>query len=664
MNSIMTKLKDLQDFLSRVPLFSSIPADHIREIAGLFTKEFYHKGDVICRQDEPGNSMYVIHSGTVSVFKKADGQVFFMNELKRGNFFGEMSLLSGAHRNSTVEASLDVTVFCLTRENFDVLIKTNRSIGLYLSRFYAKRMSIEAKGGCPQAMVPTFYAVSATGPELGVSHFLYSVSFHISDESHKRVVVIEPHLEGDRIMERYDLTRIECPDQGLFRLLPPDSYKFEDIHWYQHLSGFHVLQLRTGFSDRLSEIMPILMASLKESYDVVFFNLTHCLNDMERLFIRLCDRTLLLIHNTEEKLGDVRSRLSELEVICGTSAFLGRIRVGVSHLYGEKGVARQELKQRLGLSETPGIWVDRSELAINDRIDTEKCFPVRGPRAVAREIAGIRLGLALGAGGARGWAHIGVLKVLEEAGIHIDMISGTSMGALVGGIYAATASVEKLKLSTIDHILTKADTRRKIFDYTLPRQGLFRGNKAAQLVRNAVNNADFMDLMIPTYLVGVDILNEEEVIFETGDVTNAVRSSIAIPAVFSPFKHQGRWMVDGGLLNPVPVDVLLRKGADMVIAVCIESKPSETKPLKKKPSIKQIISQTISIVHGRATSDFVKNADLVLYPDVGAYAWDDFHQGIALMRCGMEECFGRLPDIKKMITEKQGRDTGLGIKRI
>lgn len=660
----MTKLHDLHDFLSRVPLFSSVPADQIRAIAGLFTKKFYHKGDVICRQGESGDSMYVIHSGTVSVFKETNEQSVFVNELKRGNFFGEMSLLSGSHRNSTVEASLDVTVFCLTRENFDILIKTNRSIGLYLSRFYAKRMSIEAKGGSPQAMIPTFYAVSATGPELGVSHFLYSVSFHISNESHKRVVVIEPHLEADKIMQKYDLARMECPDSGLFRLLPSDSYKVEDIHWYKHLSGFHVLQLQTGFSDRLSEIMPVLMAGLKESYDVVFFNLTHCLNDMERLFIRLCDRTLLLIHNTEEKLGDVRSRLSKLEVICGTSAFLGRIRVGVSHLYGEKGVPRQELKQRLGLSETPGIWVDRSELAINDRIDTEKCFPVRGPRAVAREIACIRLGLALGAGGARGWAHIGVLKVLEDAGLHIDMISGTSMGALVGGIYAATASVEKLKQSTINQFLTRADTRRKIFDYTLPRQGLLRGKKAAQLVRKAVNNADFLDLMIPTYLVGVDILNEEEVIFETGDVTDAVRSSIAIPAVFSPFKHQGRWMVDGGLLNPVPVDVLLRKGADMVIAVCIESKHSETKTPKKSPSIKQIISQTISIVHGRATSDFVKNADLVLYPDVGAYAWDDFHQGIALMRHGMEACFERLPDIKKMIAEKQGRDTGLEIKRI
>nr|WP_320015568.1 cyclic nucleotide-binding and patatin-like phospholipase domain-containing protein [uncultured Desulfobacter sp.] len=648
-----TELQDLHDFLSRVPLFSSVPADQIREIAGLFTKKFYFKGDVICRQGEPGDSMYVIRSGMVSVSKQADGQRLFVSELKRGDFFGEMSLLSGSHRNSTVEASLDVTVFCLTRENFDVLIKTNRSIGLYLSRFYAKRMSVEAEGGGCQALTPTFYAVSATGPELGVSHFLYSVSFHISDESHKRVVVIEPHLKADRIMQKYDLTRMECPDPGLFSFLPPDSYNAAEINWYEHLSGFRVLQLRTGFSDRLSEIMPVLMTGLKESYDVVFFNLTYCLNDMERLFIRLCDRTLLLIHNTEEKLGEVRSRLSTLEAIYENSAFLGRIRVGVSHLYGETGVARQELKQRLGLSETPGIWVDRSELAVNDRIDTDKCFPVRGARAVAREIAGIRLGLALGAGGARGWAHIGVLKVLEDAGIHIDMISGTSMGALVGGIYAATASVEKLKQSTIDLFLTRADTRRKIFDYTLPRKGLLKGKKAAQLVRTAVNNADFLDLMIPTYLVGVDILNEEEVIFETGDVTDAVRSSIAIPAVFSPFKHQGRWMVDGGLLNPVPVDVLLRKGADMVIAVSIESKPSQAKTQEKDPGIKQIISQTISIVHGKAASDFVKNANLVLYPDVGAYAWDDFHQGIALMRQGMDECLERLPDIKRMIAEKQ-----------
>jgi len=653
-----TDVQDLVDFLSKIPLFSSIPADQIHEIAGLFKKETVRKGDVICQQGDPGDSMYVIRSGMVSLFKKIQGRRVYLSELKRGDFFGEISLLSDEPRNATVRVSLDAALFCLTRENFETLIKTNKSIGLYLSRYYAKRMTLEDRGGGQKKKAPVFYAVSATGPDLGVSHFLYSVSFHISDESRKRVLVIEPHLGGDRIMEKYGLSRIECPDPGLFALLPEKSYRPGEIHWFSHGSGFGVLQLKTGFSDRLPEILPVMMEGIQENYDVVFVNLTHYLNEMEQLFVRLCDRTLLLIHNTGEKMEGVQHRIAELEKICGASAFLGRIRVGVSHLYGEKGIDRQNLKEQLGLSEIPNIWVDRSDHAFNDRIDTCKCFPVKGPRAVAREIAGIRLGLALGAGAARGWAHIGVLKVLEDAGIHIDMISGASMGALVGGIYAASASVEVMKRSTIDLFSTKADVRKKIFDYTFPRQGLLKGKKAAALVRHAVNDADFMDLQIPAYIVGVDILNGEEVIFETGDVTDAVRSSIAIPAIFYPFRHQGRWMVDGGLLNPVPVDVLLRKGADMVIAVSIEPRTGGPRKEEKAPGIKKIVSQTISIVHGRATGDFVKNADLVLYPDVEEYAWDDFHKGLSMMRCGMEECRGRLGNIQKMIEEKGARGAG------
>ena len=658
-----TDSQDLVDFLSNVPLFSSVPKNQVKEVAGLFTKQSFQKGEIICRQGDPGDTMYVIRSGMVSLFRDDDSREVYLSELKRGDFFGELSLLSCEPRNATARVSLDAVLFCLIRENFEILIKRNKSIGLYLSRHYAKRMTIEdltgkepGTGGGRKA--PVFYAVSATGPDLGVSHFLYSVSFHISDESRKRVLVIEPHLAADRIMEKYGLGRVECPAPKLFDLLPEKSYQPRDIQWFAHESGFEVLQLTTGFSDRLPEVMPVLMEGMQESYDVVFFNLTHLLNEMERLFVRLCDRTLLLIHNTLDKIETVKARLSKLEQICGASAFLGRIRVGVSHLHGEKGVVRQELREYLGLSETPSIWVDRSDLAFWDRIDTGKCFPVKGPRAVAREIAGIRLGLALGAGAARGWAHIGVLKVLEAAGIHIDMIAGTSMGALVGGIYAATASVDALKRSTIDLFPTRAEAKKKIFDYTLPRKGLLKGKKAAGLVRRAVNNADFLDLQIPAYIIGVDILKGEEVIFETGDVTDAIRSSIAIPAVFFPFRHQDRWMVDGGLLNPVPVDVLLRKGADMVIAVSIEPRDGGRTNQEKPPSIKQIVSQTISIVHGRATGDFVKKADMVLYPNVGEYAWDDFHKGVSLMRVGMEACFERLEDIRKMIRIKRARSTG------
>lgn len=650
--------QDLVDFLSKVPLFSSVPISQIIETADLFTQEHFLKERVICRQGDPGDAMYIIRSGIVSIFKEIGGRDVYVADLKRGDFLGEISLLSDEPRNATARVSLDTIAYCLTRENFEILIKNNKSIGLYLSRHYARRMVMDEKRRPGKKNVPVFYAVSATGPDLGVSHFLYTVAFHISDESEKRVLVIEPHLEPERIMEKFGLNRTACPDPGLFSLLPHNSYNEKNFHWFVHESGFTVLQLDTGFSDRLSEVMPLMMEALQQNFDIVFVNLSHYLLSMERLFVRLCDKTLVLMHNTREKLDPVRKRLGELEQICGASSFLGRIRAGVSHLHGQRGIPRQELKRLLGLAETPAIWVDRSDDAFNERIDTKKCFPVRGARAVAREIAGIRLGIALGAGGARGWAHIGVLKVLENAGIHIDMISGASMGALVGGIYAATASADQLQKDTIEMFPTKSAAKRKIFDYTFPLQGLLKGGKAANLVRRAVSNADFLDLMIPAYFVGVDILKGEEVVLETGDVTDAIRSSISIPAIFSPYRHQGRWMADGGLLNPVPVDILLRKGADMVIAVCIESRSRGRGETNRAPGIKEMVFQTMSIVHGRATGDFAKNADLVLYPAVKGIAWDDFHKGITLMRYGMEACFERLEEIKNMIQAK-GAQRGL-----
>lgn len=645
-------LQDLIEFLLKIPLFSSVPPEQINKIADLFKRKTYQKEAIICHQGDPGDSMYVIRSGIVSVFKEIGGKEVYISDIKRGGFFGEISLLSGASRNATIRVSLDTTVYCLTRKNFEILVKNNKSIGLYLSRHYAKRMVLEETNHPGKKNVPVFYAVSATKPDLGVSHFLYTVSYHISDESKKRVLIIEPHLEPERIMRKYGLTMVACPDPGLFALLPENSYRPEDIHWFLHESGFTVLQLNKGFSNRLSEVVPVMMEELQLNFDIIFVNLSHYLTSMERLFVRLCDKTLVLMSNTHETLVDIRRRLDDLEQICGASAFLGRIRVGVSHLYGQKGIPRQEMKTLLNLPEIPNIWVDQSDDAFNDRIDTKKCFPVKGARAVAREIAGIRLGIAFGAGAARGWAHIGVLKVLEDAGIHIDMISGASMGALVGGIYAATASTRQLRKDTIDLFPTKRAARKEIFDYTFPIQGFLKGGKAANLVRTAVNQADFMDLMIPAYIVAVDIMKGEEVVFETGDVTDAIRSSISIPAIFSPYKYKGRWMVDGGLLNPVPVDVLLRKGADMVIAVCIEPRNGGSGETGRAPGIKEMISRTISIVHGRATGDFARNADIVLYPDVKKYAWDDFHKGVSLMRYGMEECFEHLEEIKNLIQAK------------
>lgn len=645
--------QDLEHFILNIPLFSSIPASQIHEMTQRFHYASYKKGDIICREGEPGDAMYIIRSGVVTVHSEMDGREVFISELRRGDFFGEMTLLSDSPRNGTAEVLLDAMIYYIRRKDFEELLVQNKSMGLYLSRYYARRI---AAGGMGEGMGsrgenspsrPIFYAVSATDPGLGLYHFLYSVSFHISTESPKRVLIVEPQHELRKIMHKLGLFDVKCPDMTLFDLLPSGVYRSGDFHWFQHQSAFTVLQVNKGFSEHLSQSLPHLMESLRDRFDLIFFALSHQFNEVEKLLVRLCDKNLVLINNTKEALPQVRKRLDQIESIAGPG--LDRVRVGVSHLLGTRGVARQDLKLLLNLSEIPRIWVDRSDAAYQDSIDTEKRFPVKGARAVAREIAGVRIGLALGAGAARGWAHIGVLKVLEEEGIPIDMIAGTSMGALVGGIYAAKPSVYHLKKYTIDLFPSRKAARKKIFDYTFPFQGVLRGRKAMRLVSTAIDDADFLDLQIPAFFAGVDIIKGEEVLMESGSVTHAIRSSLSIPGIFQPYRYNGRWMVDGGLLNPVPVDRLIQKGADRVIAVCVEKQNQVGAPKDKPPGIMSVISKTMSIVHGRATGKFAEQADIVLYPDVQGFAWDDFHKGDILMNRGIDAAKERIDEIRQLL---------------
>lgn len=637
---------ELEHFLDEVPLFSSVPYPQVQEIASCFHCFEFKKDSIVFRQGDKCDSMYIIRSGVVVISSEQDDKLLFQTELKRGDFFGEMALLSELPRNAGATVALDATLFCLKKEDFAILLAKNKNIGLFLSRLYARRLTFGFENK-PVKNKATFYTISATEPNLGLSHFLYSMSYHVATESNKKVLIVEPHLELESIMRKFGLSILTCPHENLFDLLPPSIYEKTDFQWFYHPSGFSVLQVNKGFNEKLVPVLPLLMESFKYRYDLVVFSLAHYFGNLEQQAVRLCDKNLLLINNTREALPDVTKKLNRLEEIAGIG--LDRVRVGVSHLCGSRGIAREQLRKELRLSETPQIWVDRTDKAFNDQIDIQKRFPVKGARAVAREIAGVRVGIALGAGAARGWSHIGVLKVLQDEGVHIDMIAGTSMGALVGAIFAATGSVDHLRQHTIDRFTTKHLTRKGIFDYTFPFRGLLRGRKAMNLVATAIDNADFMDLLIPTYLVGVDILKGEEVLFETGDVAKAVRSSLSLPAVFSPVWHQGRWMVDGGLLNPLPVNILEQKGANKIIAVCVENHRPNSQQTTRSPGILEVISRTIEIVHGRATSGFAQKSDIVIYPDVQGFAWDDFHKGEVLMQRGISACEEVIQEIKALV---------------
>jgi NTE family protein len=174
-----------------------------------------------------------------------------------------------------------------------------------------------------------------------------------------------------------------------------------------------------------------------------------------------------------------------------------------------------------------------------------------------------KIGLALGSGSARGWAHIGVIRALSETGIKIDYIAGTSIGSVVGSVFAAG------NINALEEVAVQLDWKQiaYLFDVVLPKSGLIDGKKVAGFVQNHLGKTNIEELPIPFCAVSTDLNTGDEVVIGEGDIIEAVRASISIPGIFTPVRNNGSILVDGGLVNPVPVSVVREMGADFVIAV-------------------------------------------------------------------------------------------------
>jgi len=173
------------------------------------------------------------------------------------------------------------------------------------------------------------------------------------------------------------------------------------------------------------------------------------------------------------------------------------------------------------------------------------------------------VGLALGSGSARGWSHIGVLRALDEAGLEIRYVAGTSIGSLVGAAYALN------KMDVLEDFARQLDWKQIVFflDVTFPRSGLIDGKKISDFFRSHVREMDIEELPIRYCAVATDLATGREVVLNKGDLIEAIRASISVPGIFTPVRKNGRFLVDGGLVNPVPVSAVRKMGADYVIAV-------------------------------------------------------------------------------------------------
>jgi len=252
-----------------------------------------------------------------------------------------------------------------------------------------------------------------------------------------------------------------------------------------------------------------------------------------------------------------------------------------------------------------------------------------------------KIGLVLGAGSSKGFAHIGVLKILESNKIPIHMIVGTSVGSVIGSLYAY--GYDAFQLQKLSFSIEKGD----IVDLTIPDNGFIKGEKLEEFVNKTLKYTPIEKLKIPFYAVATDIQNGQEIVFGRGNTGQAVRASCSIPGVFRPVKIGDKMYVDGGVVSPVAVDAAKRFGADIVIAVDISTEVEQTFP----GNTVETILQSLNIMYSKLASVQLSQANVVIKPKVGYIGSADFSKRHEAILEGEKAALEALPKIMEIVTQ-------------
>ena len=258
-----------------------------------------------------------------------------------------------------------------------------------------------------------------------------------------------------------------------------------------------------------------------------------------------------------------------------------------------------------------------------------------------------KIGLALGSGASRGFAHIGVIKVLEDVGIQPDYIAGSSMGSIIGALYAAGMTPNMME-GIASNISAKL-----CYDVGFSRRGFMQGKRLEELIRFLTRDKDFKDLSIPLSVTAVDLITNERVIIREGKVYKGVRASVSIPGLFQPVHDGDRVLIDGGILERVPVNVVRDMGADVVIGVDVAFRGKHRPP----ENFIETILQTMEVMELEIMKHNVPNDDIMICPEVYLANPMSLDSVETAVEAGKKAALKSIDKLKALVQADQDRNT-------
>ena len=652
-------MDDKLQVLVGVPLLASLGEELMKGMAERAEFVAVKKGDLVVHENDPGDALYVVVSGRLQAYTRlGSGRERVFTTYCNGDCFGEMPLLSGETQWASVRALSDSVLLKIPRQDFDDVVNRDPRVAVGFTRRMGHRMK-ELREEKHRAKTSNIIALYSALPGAGKTLLATNLVASLARETTEPVLLLD--FSGRQRSEA--LSRCE-------RLFNGNGHGYDSslvglvVHTPQGYDRVH-LELRGDEAE--SRLIAPLFGAVVKHYDYVLVELPNQPSASVMECLLQADQIYVIARNEDDQLSRTRVLLQDLRARATLEPKSKLILTAVGDAQTPR-VAEAERKVGQPVSYLLR-WIP--EMEIVESVDGVP-YVFRRPmeayslavRRMARELGNVMVGLALGTGAARGLAHIGVIRVLEREGLAVDMVAGSSMGSLVAAAWAVGKSADEMQ-----EIALRVKGRRaflKLLDPMFPGSGFIRGLKVADFLREIVDDLTFADTLIPLRISASDFNTMEEVVFDQGRLLDAIRASISIPGVFRPVALNGRTLIDGGITDPVPVDVLARAGVGKIIAVNtipnieemklrVTSKSDgemhETGPVLETPtSIINVYMRSMQAMQSRLAEDACARADIIVRPGgVPGAVWYDFYHPEKYIRAGELAAEAALPKLKELV---------------
>lgn len=666
-----------QDYnLSDIPLFAGLSEKELSFIKERSFLAEYKKDEIIYSQGAPADAFYCVILGRVVVYAHGYGLgEEALEYLHRGQYFGIISLLTQEAHSVTAKALNDSVLLVIKKSDFEFILSRMPVLAIDLSRTLSRRLKnkdITKKSVFESKIISIFSSYAQSGKTI----YALNLALSLIRETKKSAIILDVNLK-DRV---HNLS---------FRLGLPDDYKTIDLsaseaNLARALSEF-IVKDKTGLNLLFFDYDPENTNCLKKLIDIfsILVNNYHYIildlpSNMDPFVFNALNQSDLVHILTSPETVDLKRTHSLTERLESEFNFKeSKIKIVINEYKFSKLTYDQqwELLHHDIFATLPKInfsWDDKLVLSKPD------CEYSKAIRRISRQTAESVVGLVLGVGAGYGFCHIGVLKVMEEENIPVDIICGASMGAIIAALWTTGKSSQEILAITDE--LRGSKYIKNLVDFTFPALGFLKGRKLFQFLKRYLGNKTFYDTKIPLKVIASDIKKREPIVIDRGQLLDALMASCAMPGLFRPFRFKEDLLLDGGVTNPLPTEVLFKMGVKKIIAVNVtpskeniidhNNKMKEQVRLsqdkirkggrgdlfaylknKFSNSIFDIVSNSFEVLQSEMSQKEAQLADIVLHPDTRGLHWLEIDKAREFAERGEKEARKNLDKIKQLISD-------------